>query len=146
MFETNIDSFETSCIHCILNVFDHNVNKFVKICIHFFSWTKVKPEVQSSTPSLNRVTEGNSALLECSLVAANPSTSIKWKWFRAENYNVVLYTESTYTISDVQRNMSGPYSCTASNSVGTSEAVTVNVDVECKKVCLIECIFLEHEK
>lgn len=37
------------------------------------------------------------------------------------------------TVADIKRNRSGSYSCTASNTVGTSEAVIVDIDVQCEK-------------
>ena len=44
----------------------------------------------------------------------------------------VLHTGPNYTIPKIQRGRSGSYNCTTSNNVGTSEAATINVDVQCK--------------
>lgn len=86
----------------------------------------------SSTPSVS-VIEGQTGTLQCEVVAANPNTTITWKWFRTETPSDVLYNNGpTYTIPNIKKDMSGSYSCTASNSIGTSEASKVNVDVQCK--------------
>ena len=43
----------------------------------------------------------------------------------------MLHNGPNYTIPNIQRGSSGSYSCTASNSVGTSDPATVNLDVQC---------------
>lgn len=83
------------------------------------------------TPSLFRLIEGETATLECSVNAANPNT-IKWRWFKTDSPSNVLYYGPIYHVHDIHRNMSGLYYCTASNSVGTAEAVTIAVDVLCE--------------
>ena len=91
-----------------------------------------KPEVRSLTPSPYRIIEGETSTLECTVTDANPSTNITWKWIKIASPNMVLYNGPNYTIPNIQRGRSGSYSCTASNSVGTSEAVKVIIDVLCK--------------
>ena len=91
-----------------------------------------KPDVRSSPPSPYRVKEGQTATLTCTVTAANPYTGITWKWFKTDSPNNVLHNGPSYILPNIQRGTSGSYSCTASNSVGTSEAVTVNVNVQCK--------------
>ena len=91
-----------------------------------------KPEVRSLTPSPYRIIEGEISTLECTVTDANPSTNITWKWIKTDSPNMVLYNGPNYTISNIQRGRLGSYSCTASNTVGTSEAATVNVNVQCK--------------
>lgn len=76
--------------------------------------------------------EGETATLICKLTVANPNTNITWRWFKTGRPNSVLHTGPNYTISNIQRAKSGPYSCTASNFVGTSEEAIVNIDVQCK--------------
>lgn len=93
--------------------------------IHFV--LKHTPEVMSSTPSHYSVIEGQTGLLDCILVAANPNTSITWRWFRTESPSNVIHNGPIYTIFNIHRSES--YNCTARNSVGTSVAVTINVDV-----------------
>uniref|UniRef100_K1PFN5 Muscle, skeletal receptor tyrosine protein kinase n=1 Tax=Magallana gigas TaxID=29159 RepID=K1PFN5_MAGGI len=64
------------------------------------------------------------------MTAANPNTSIIWRWYRTDRPNVVLFYGPNYTLPNIQRNMSGTYNCTASNSIGTSEANIINVEVQ----------------
>ena len=86
----------------------------------------------SSQLSPYRVREGETATLVCALIDANPNTSITWRWIKTDSPNSVLYNDHSYTISNIQRGRSGSYNCTASNTVGTSEADTIYVDVQCK--------------
>lgn len=78
------------------------------------------------------VKEGETATLECEVAAANPNTSITWKWFNASSLNDVFFNGPKYVIPNIQRNQSGSYSCTANNSIGSSEAITINMDILCK--------------
>lgn len=90
-----------------------------------------RPEVTSSVSSPYIVEEGQTAALKCSLIDANPNTNITWRWFRTDRpYNTLFYGPN-YTVPNIQRDISGSYSCKARNSVGTSEADVINVDVQC---------------
>lgn len=89
-----------------------------------------KPEVTLSVPNPYIGIEGQSATLECTVVGANSNTSITREWFRTKSPRNVIYTESNCTIPNIQRNMSGFYSCIANNSVGASVAATTDVDVQ----------------
>lgn len=91
-----------------------------------------KPEVISSTPNQYKINEGRNGTLECLVIAANPNTNIIWKWINTNNPSNVLHNGSSYTISNIHRNRTGLYNCTAANSVGTSIAATIAVDVMCK--------------
>ena len=101
----------------------------------FFLWIPMslsdKPEVRSMTPSPYRIIEGETPTSVCAVTDANPSTNITWKWIKTDSPNMVLYNGPNYTISNIQRGRSGSYSCTASNTVGTSEAAKVIIDVLC---------------
>ena len=99
-----------------------------------FWFNSDKPEVRSNTTNPYKVIEEHTATFVCILTAANPNTGIMWKWIKTDSPNTALYSgpSSNYTISNVQRDKRGSYSCTATNSVGTSEAVTIDVDVQCK--------------
>lgn len=99
----------------------------------------VEPEVTSYTPNPYIVIEGQSATLKCDMTAANPNTSIIWRWYRTDRPNVVLFYGPNYTLPNIQRNMSGTYNCTASNSIGTSEANIINVEVQCE---FLDSIFI----
>lgn len=79
-----------------------------------------------------RVIEGQTAALRCAVIDANPNTSITWRWSRTDRPYAVLSEGPNYTIPNIHRNMSGPYNCTASNYVGTSEAGVSTVDVLCE--------------
>ncbi|XP_022287174.2 nephrin-like [Crassostrea virginica] len=91
-----------------------------------------KPEVISSTSSPYIVKEGQTATFLCRTIDANPNTGITWRWFKTDNPNTVLHNGPNYTIPNIQRGRSGSYSCTASNTVGTSERATILVDVQYK--------------
>lgn len=86
----------------------------------------------SSTQNPYSIIEGQTAALKCRLTAANPNSSITWAWYKTDNPGTVLHDGPTYTVPNIKRKMSGSFSCTASNSVGTSEAVNINIDVQCK--------------
>lgn len=96
-----------------------------------FCW-KDKPEVTTHTSNPYRVIEGKTATLECTLTAANPNTTITWRWFKTGHPKDTLYNGQNYTIPHIQRHETGPYSCTANNSVGSSEATAIEVDVQCE--------------
>ena len=91
-----------------------------------------KPEVKYNTSSPYSVIEGETATLMCTVTDANPNTHITWRWIKTDSPNMVLHNGPNYTISNIQRGRSGSYNCTASNTVGTSEPATINVDVQCK--------------
>lgn len=91
-----------------------------------------KPEIKSLTPSPYRVIEGRRASLECSVMTANPNTNITWRWIKTDRPEHALHTGPNYTIQNVTRMESGTYNCTASNSVGISVPVKVDLDVQCK--------------
>ena len=99
-----------------------------------FWFNSDKPEVKSSITNPYKVIEEQRATLVCILTAANPNTGIMWKWIKTDSPNTALSSEPNYTISNIKREKSGSYSCTANNSVGTSEAVTIDVDVQCKYI------------
>lgn len=86
----------------------------------------------SRTLSPYRVTEGQTATLECRVTAANPNSSITWRWYNTDNPINVLHNGPTLLIPKIQRNISGLYRCTASNVVGTSLAATTIVDIQCE--------------
>jgi hypothetical protein len=60
---------------------------------------------------------------------ANPPASIVWR--RAGRSEIASLTESLQ-LRPVGRRDSGLYTCTAQNSVGTSDALTVQLDIKCK--------------
>ena len=88
--------------------------------------------MRSTLPSPFKISERQTATLECTVTAANPNTSITWRWFKTDSPNNVLHNGPNYTISSIQRGRSGTYNCSAKNVVGTSENATIEVDVLCK--------------
>lgn len=91
-----------------------------------------KPELASNTSGKYTVKEGTEAVLVCILVDANPKTGIIWKWYRTDDPKTELYNGSTLTIQNIQRQNHGSYNCTAKNSAGTSDAIGIEIDVQCK--------------
>lgn len=91
-----------------------------------------KPEVAPSTKSPYIVIEGQTAILECTLLDANPYTGIIWKWFKTDSPDDMLENGPIYIIPDIQRNSSGLFHCIAINVVGTSEPLNIYIDVNCK--------------
>lgn len=94
----------------------------------------VKPEVTINTTNPYRIKEGQTAILECQVTDANPIDIhvITWRWYRTDRHQRVIYSKPQYIIPYIQRNMSGLYICIVSNPAGTSEEVTISVDVLCK--------------
>lgn len=96
-----------------------------------------KPEVRSRRSCPYTVKEEQTATLMCIVTDANPNTGITWRWIRADSPNVIFHTGPNFTISNIQREISGSFNCTASNSVGTSEAAVLIVDVQCVYIIFI---------
>lgn len=90
-----------------------------------------KPKVRPDSLSPYSVREGDTAIMACTVTDANPNTNITWRWSKTDSPNMVLHNGATYTIPNIQRGRSGTYTCRASNTVGTSEPVTIILDVQC---------------
>ena len=86
----------------------------------------------SSPSSPYIVKEGQTATFFCRMIDANPNTGITWRWIKTDSPNTVLHNGPNYTIPNIQRGRSGTYNCKARNAVGSSEVVTIDVDVKCK--------------
>ncbi|XP_056009552.1 contactin-4-like [Ostrea edulis] len=94
-----------------------------------------KPIVHLNSSNPYHVTEHRDAVMICSVIDANPSTGITWTWKKTNN-SVILSREATYTIPRITRDKAGDYSCAANNSIGTSNPVTVQVDIQfCNPAC-----------
>lgn len=91
-----------------------------------------KPDVTLVTKNPYRVEEGKMARIECKVIAANPNASIIWKWFHKGNPLGAFFKGPIYSIPNIQRDSLGSYSCTATNSVGTSKEAIITVDVQYK--------------
>lgn len=90
-----------------------------------------KPDVSSTTLSPYRVHEGKTATLECRVTTANPKTILRWNWFHTDSPSNVIHNGPNFTIPNILRDRSGSYNCTATNTVGTSIAASIEVDVQC---------------
>lgn len=91
-----------------------------------------KPHVTSITRSPHKVLEGQEAALKCNVTDANPNSIIEWTWYRNDRINNTLSNGQTYTISEIQKGNSGAYTCLARNLAGTSDPISITVDVQCK--------------
>lgn len=81
-------------------------------------------------PGSYKIVEGSTVNIMCTIKEANPNSDIKWQWLI--NDTNIDNDGPNYTVSYIQRDKSGTYSCKASNSVGTSVAASTIVDVQCK--------------
>lgn len=90
-----------------------------------------KPDVEARTSNY-KVIEWKTANIECAVTAANPNTSITWKWIKTDNANDLFNNLPIYTINRIPRSASGVYNCTAKNTVGESEAASISIDVQFK--------------
>lgn len=101
-----------------------------------------KPDLASGTSNPYKINEEQTASLECRVNDANPETNLTWKWFSTASPSNVLHNGSSFTIFNIHRNQSGSYNCTAQNSVGTSKAIQIDVEVNCKSICCFSNIIL----
>lgn len=85
------------------------------------------PEVGIS-PGPNIVTrvDAASVTLECLVKDANPNTDLAFSWTKD---SIQISSSQTYTIMDVKLSDKGTYSCTCSNTAGTSKPAFVTVEV-----------------
>lgn len=86
------------------------------------------------TKSPYRVIEGQEAALECKVLDANPNASITWKWTKVSSNTNAFNDGPIFKISNVMRNSTGSYNCSAKNSIGISVGATITIDVQCKYI------------
>ena len=80
------------------------------------------------SPQIDLEEGKDSLVLRCE-ADANPPASIVWR--RAGRSEIASLTESLQ-LRPVGRRDSGLYTCQAQNSVGTSDALSVQLDIKCK--------------
>lgn len=81
------------------------------------------------SPQIDLEEGKDSLVLRCE-ADANPPASIVWR--RAGRSEIASLTESLQ-LRPVGRRDSGLYTCQAQNSVGTSDALSVQLDIKCNK-------------
>lgn len=115
--------------HSILNIF---------ISITFLCHDK-KPDAPTikllGSPQIDLEEGKDSLTLRCE-ADANPPASIVWR--RAGRSEIASLSESL-SLRPVGRRDSGLYSCQAQNSVGTSDQLSVQLDIKCK--CCSQTVF-----
>ncbi|XP_065932140.1 cell adhesion molecule 2-like isoform X1 [Magallana gigas] len=85
------------------------------------------PEVGISPgPNILTRVDAASVTLECLVKDANPNTDLAFSWTKD---SIQISSSQTYTIMDVQLSDKGTYSCTCSNTAGTSKPAFVTVEV-----------------
>ena len=80
------------------------------------------------------VTEGQNVTLVCHGFGL-PAPSITW----SDAWNVVMEDENIWQLYKINRNMTGQYSCTASNACGI-DSRKVDIDVQCESVSALKRI------
>lgn len=87
------------------------------------------PEVTLIGVPHEDIEEGQDTVTLRCIADANPPASIIWQ--RQGSRDVVSISE-TLIFKPVNQRDSGTYTCTAKNSVGTSQPISATLDVKCK--------------
>ena len=74
------------------------------------------------------IVEGGNVTFHCN-ATGDPTPNITWT---KDGSPTVLYQGETYSISNIQRQADGDYTCTAWNGVGQRANATATVAVHCK--------------
>ncbi|XP_012507004.1 PREDICTED: B-cell receptor CD22 isoform X1 [Propithecus coquereli] len=90
---------------------------------------KHRPKLQITvSPREATVKEGDSVSMTCKVVSSNPEhRTVSWL---KDGAPLSVQETPTLTLHPVARNMSGQYSCQASNNLGTSESGKVALEVQ----------------
>ena len=98
-----------------------------------------RPPVITGNTTLN---EGDTLDLDCDKSNSNPHVGLFVKWFSPEG--VVVSTESTLEIMNIQESAAGTYTCVVIRIVtgATINSTTVNVTVQCK--CQVKQSLIMH--
>lgn len=112
----------------------------VSVCKWFLTFNPVTdifadpPEVQLKGMPSHDLEEGKDTLTLRCLADANPPASVIWQ--RVGSRDISSLSE-TLVFKPINQRDSGTYSCTAKNSVGTSQPVSTTLDVKCKYIYLV---------
>ena len=93
--------------------------------------------VPASVTNINNsivVKEGQDATLVCHGFGL-PAPRITW----SDAWNVVMEDKNIWQLHKINRNMTGQYSCMASNACGY-DSKTVDIDVQCESISTLKCI------
>ena len=90
------------------------------------------------SPQIDLEEGKDNLILRCE-ADANPPASIVWR--RAGRSEIASLSESLQ-LRPVGRRDSGLYTCQAQNSVGTSDQLSVQLDIKCKCDCKLTSLFL----
>ena len=94
-------------------------NLTVHNLITFIITLSVRPQV--SAASAYTAQEGQTVVLHCIILAANPAPSLKWT---SPTLSTIPHTNGTITLPSVRRNQQGEYTCLSSNGVASVERKT----------------------
>ncbi|KAG8201035.1 hypothetical protein JTE90_002711 [Oedothorax gibbosus] len=118
---------------------DHNGKMLKCVAIHAAYETLTKeiriplevlylPEIRLEGQPVRDIEEGESVSVKC-VVDANPQANVIWK---KSGYSSIYALKDQVEFMPVKRSDSGIYSCSATNDVGTSHELEVNIDVKYK--------------
>ncbi|GFT57671.1 putative cell adhesion molecule [Nephila pilipes] len=118
---------------------DHNGKMLKCVAIHAAYETLTKeiriplevlylPEIRLEGQPVRDIEEGESVSVKC-VVDANPQANVIWK---KSGYSSIYALKDQIEFMPVKRSDSGVYSCSATNDVGTSHELEVNIDVKYK--------------
>ena len=102
-------------------------------CFLFLSSFIVPASITNISNSIV-VKEGQNVTLVCHGFGL-PAPSITW----CDAQNVVMKDENIWQLNNINRNMTGQYSCKASNACG-NDSQKVDIDVECESISTLKCI------
>lgn len=97
-------------------------------CFHEMNFADAPTIKLLGSPQIDLEEGKDSLVLRCE-ADANPPASIVWR--RAGRSEISSLTEGLQ-LRPVGRRDSGLYTCQAQNSVGTSDALSVQLDIKCK--------------
>lgn len=93
----------------------------------FFSSDKPEVEIKKISPP-SEVHEGDNLTLVCSVKRSNP-TPLSYTWLKKSE---VLRQHGPVYTNKTTPDDRGPYTCNATNSVGTGTSAQLQIDIQCK--------------